>query len=272
MYCNNCGKQLPDGARFCTSCGKMVNNGASSGVNAGYTSGQTVNAEVTSGEKRLWKKEIAYAIGAAALAVTIVISCVNAIGRYTQSKESRNTHQSIDEYFSDDYNGAQPWEYFDDDDDFYGYYGGYGMYGGGQSGGGSQTKPNVSPAPKPTAGPWWPADENGKYPTDEGYKWPSGDGTYEYYANSTIPKFESVTGVSLKKSETEDGNTYYTYEINNDAYNKYIEVLKEKGFKQSEFEVKGQNSYEKYTLGDSTFYEYLIIYHMNSDNELVIMA
>lgn len=297
MYCNNCGKQLSDGAKFCSFCGKM-SDGADSKQN--YTSGQAYKAAVESDSKKLWSKGTAYAIGAAALAVSIILSVVLAVGNYavgsyTEGGVTRDSRQGIDEFFSDGiergygnhHNGAQPWEYFDDDD----IYGGYGIYGGmpnggmpnegmpnggmpneGMPNGGGQSNPSASPEPKPTAGPWWPADENGKYPTDEGYKWPTGDGRYEYYEGSTIPTFESVTGAALKKTYTEDGNTYYTYDLNENAYNRYIEALKEKGFKQSDFEVKGQNSYEIYKLGDDSFYEYLIIYHMNSDNELTIMA
>lgn len=278
MYCNNCGKQLSDGSKFCSFCGKMADGNVKPSQD--YSSEPDYKAEVVNDGKRLWPKSAAYAIGAVALAVTIILGGVLIVSNYLENKVQGSSHQRIDGYFTDrnehgygkyDDDEPMPWDYFDDDD----IYGGYGMYGGmPYSGGqnGSQSNPSVSPQPKPTAGPWWPADENGKYPTDEGYKWPSGDGKYEYYANSTIPKFESVTGKALKKTDAEDDNTYYTYDLDENAYNKYIEALKEKGFKQSDFEVKGQNSYEVYTLGEDSFYEYLIIYHMNSDNELIIMA
>ncbi len=266
MYCKNCGKQINDNAKFCSFCGKMTDNVTVSVHNTnikpvGYNSG-----------KKLWPKNIAYIIGAAALAVIIISSAVLGISRFTRhfiARDDFHNNGPVEYYDYRNHRNSHPWDYFDNDDDD--IFGGYDIYGGGQNGRG-QVSPGASAQHKPTVGPWWSADENGRYPTDEGYKWPSGDGTYEYYINSTIPKFESVTGVELKKTETDNGSTYYTYELNDDAYKAYIKVLAERGFKQSEFEVKGQNSYEMYTLGDSSFYEYLVIYHMNSENKLIITA
>lgn len=276
MYCNNCGKQLNDDTNFCEFCGKMINVTNNGINNKSYTPGKNG----TSNNKKLIPKYAAYIIGGAALALVIFAMLISAVSGYIVNKSiSKSPDKSIEQYFNDrwdrDYNDDDeddPWDYFDDYSDNYGggFYGSpYGNYG---NRGNSGTMPGETSAPKPTAGPWWPADENGKTPVDEGYKWPSGDGTYEYYMNSTIPKFESVTGASLKDTEYEDGNVYYTYDMDEESYKKYIEVIKERGFTQSEFEVKGKNSYEMYTLGDEYFYEYLVIYHMNSSNKIVIMA
>ena len=59
-----------------------------------------------------------------------------------------------------------------------------------------------------------PTDRNGNSASSKDYEWPTGDGTYEFYAKSTIPKFESVTGKTMTASETDNsGNTYYKYEM-----------------------------------------------------------
>ena len=284
MYCNNCGKQLNNDAKFCEFCGKMINVTNNDTNNKKYESSK-FGANNT---KPLIPKYVAYIIGGVALALVIFSMLISAVSNYIVNKNiPKSYHNHIEQYFDDfedkwdrDYNDDddEPWDYFDDYNDYYGNHGGgsygapFGNYGSNGSNGSGGTMPDATAAPKPTAGPWWPADENGKTPTDEGYKWPSGDGTYEYYMNSTIPKFESVTGASLKDTDYEDGNIYYTYDMSEESYKKYIEVIKERGFKQSEFEAKGKNSYEMYTLGDEYFYEYLVIYHMNSSNEIVIMA
>lgn len=262
MFCKNCGKQIDNNAKFCSGCGMMT--GGNTAVTAAVT-----DTEQTKG-KKLWSKKTVYIIGAAALAVFIAASVISFGVNFFAHRTNRSISDRMDSYFDGRKFGEEyPWEYFDDDDDYGSYGRGYG--GRGTYGGGAQI-PNASAAPSATPAPWWPADENGKYPTDSDYKWPAGDDKYEYYTNSTIPKFESVTGKQPVKIDTDNGNTYYTYDLDETAYNEYVKVLKERGFKQSDFEVKGKDSYEKYMLGDSSFYEYLIIYHMNSENRLIIMA
>ena len=49
-----------------------------------------------------------------------------------------------------------------------------------------------------------PTDRNGNSASSKDYEWPTGDGTYEFYAKSTIPKFESVTGKTMTASETDN--------------------------------------------------------------------
>lgn len=114
-----------------------------------------------------------------------------------------------------------------------------------------------------------PTDRNGNSASSKDYEWPTGDGTYEFYAKSTIPKFESVTGKTMTASETDNsGNTYYKYEMDMDAYNKYLDVLKNAGYSQTKFDAQGRDSYVMYENGN----QYLIIYLMNSENQIVIMA
>ena len=114
-----------------------------------------------------------------------------------------------------------------------------------------------------------PTDRFGNSYTSPSYEWPTGDGTYEFYAKSTIPKFESVTGQPCTGTETdENGNVYYKYAMNMDAYNAYIKAIEGYGYKQTEFDAQGNNSYATYENG----VQYLTIYLMNSDNEIVIMA
>lgn len=285
MFCKNCGKQLADGTQFCPYCGALQ-----------HTAPPEYNAVPTDANgkpmKKLFKKSTIIIICAVAAAVIFITAVIGAVTGFVFHKTHRgyDIEDRLDEYFDnyyDDYDDDDyPWEYFDDDDDFGRYGGQYGVPHGGQYGSGGiyggapyggqygsgGSAPAASPTPSATPAPWWPADENGKYPTDEGYKWPAGDGKYEYYADSTIPKFESVTGKQPTKAETVKGNTYYTYDLDENAYNEYIKVLEERGFKQSDFEVKGKSSYVTYKLGDSSFYEYLIIYKMNDKNSLIIMA
>lgn len=277
MFCKNCGKQLSDSVQFCPYCGVMQNTAPDTAVAV------PANADGKP-QKKLFKKSTVIIICAVAAAVIFITAVIGAVTGFVFHKIHRgyDIENRLDKYFDnyyDDYDyDDYPWEYFDDDDDFGRYggqYGSDGIYGGapygGQYGSGGSA-PAASPNPSATPVPWWPADENGKYPTDEGYKWPTGDGKYEYYTDSTIPKFESVTGKQPTKAETVKGNTYYTYDLDENAYNEYIKVLEERGFKQSDFEVKGKSSYVTYKLGDSSFYEYLIIYKMNDKNSLIIMA
>lgn len=264
MYCTNCGKEIKTGEVFCSGCGKMQGKPR-------RTRTYVLN------EKRLIPKKAAYAIGGVALVITLITSV--ALGKADRKNEKAEDSQNYAERYGSQ--SQDPWEYFGGDDMYnpYGMYGGSGnMFGG--SGGfygdygssGSSGNPDAMQTPSPTLNPYWQSDENGKLPTDEGYRWPSGDDKYEYYMNSTIPKFESVTGVKLKSTKDNNGNIYYTYDMDEDAYKEYVKVIKDKGFKQSEFEVQGKNSYEKYTIGDDYFSEYLIIYHMNTSGEIVIMA
>lgn len=266
---------MGDNEQFCQNCGMMVSS----------PSAPELPHE---GGKRLISKPVAYAIAGIALIVIILITGISAVRNFIIDHGGRSVEDRLDGYF-DDRDDAMPWEYFDDRggfddryddyyDDYYDYYGHggdhHGYYGGMPYGGvpgGNSAPSGATPAPSPDMSAW-PADENGKYPNDNDYKWPSGDGKYEYYNNSTIPKYESVTGAELIKAETENGNTYYTYKADDKAYDEYIKAIKDRGFKQSEFEVKGKNSYETYKLGDDSFYEYLIIYRMNTDGEIVIMA
>ena len=114
-----------------------------------------------------------------------------------------------------------------------------------------------------------PTDRNGNSASSKDYEWPTGDGTYEFYAKSTIPKFESVTGKTMTASETDNsGNTYYKYEMDMVAYNKYLDALKNAGYSQTKFDAQGKDSYVVYENGN----QYLIIYLMNSENQIVIMA
>ena len=53
-----------------------------------------------------------------------------------------------------------------------------------------------------------------------------------------------------------------------DAYNKYIDAIENAGYSQSDFDVQGRDSYMRYENGN----QYLDIYLMNSDNQIVIMA
>lgn len=272
MFCKNCGKHIDENTQYCEYCGAMQKSADAVPI---------VSIEGGHSDKKLFKKSTAVIIGAVALAVIILLTGAITVVRFMSSvKAPHGIGDRLDNYFDDD--DDMPWEYFDDDedmDDYYGMYGGNrGGYGGGSGNyggipyGGQYPNAGSAPAASSTPAPWWPADENGKYPQDSDYKWPTGDDKYEYYTDSSIPKFESVTGKQPTKVQNEKGNTYYTYDMDEDAYNDYIKVLEERGFKQYEFEAKGKNSYVQYRLGDSGFYEYLIIYKMNDKNKLIIMA
>lgn len=271
MFCKNCGKYISDDKQYCEYCGAMQN----------VTEGVPIpSIEGKNNQKKLFKKSTVIAISAVALAVFILFAGATVITKVVSNiKAHHSVSDRLDRYFDDD--DDMPWEYFDDDDDFDDYYGMHGGNHGGYGGsggygvspyGGQYPSSGSAPAASSTPAPWWPADENGKYPQDSGYKWPTGDDKYEYYTDSSIPKFESVTGEQPKEIKNDKGNTYYTYDMNEDKYNEYVKVLEERGFKQYEFEAKGRNSYVQYRLGDSGFYEYLIIYKMNDQNKLIIMA
>ena len=46
MFCTNCGKEIPDGARFCTECGAQTGSGS-----AGATAGETVRMPSSAQER-----------------------------------------------------------------------------------------------------------------------------------------------------------------------------------------------------------------------------
>lgn len=317
MFCQNCGKKLPNDANFCEGCGLLVRSddgrdyndkGFSQQGTEQYSTNQdeTNNTQnmntqsaydwglkYASGEnyeynqyntphkdkstKKLWNKGFIFAIVGVALAVIISITCfgigVGVINRFIHRNDYRNHNAPFGRYdyeFDDDYG------YFGNPRDQYDDFGDY-NFGFGDGRGNGNNRPygfgngsgdgNIQSSPLP-AEPL-PTDGNGRLPSDNDYQWPTGDGQYEFYAKSTIPRFESVTGKNLVSEKVEnDGNTYYTYDMDNDAYTKYIKVLEEKGFKQVKFEVEGKDSYVMHQNGN----EYLEIYLINSQNQIVIMA
>lgn len=282
MFCSNCGKELPENANFCESCGMMVKQPDSSQTL--YTSAEPVDAQPQPAPKRkaLSGKVVAI-IGIIAALVLVVCIIVTAVCAFVGSRANRARNG---QYYSGGYNYGYPRgyddyddffggygdffdDYFDDDDD-YGTYRGYSNRGGSSGSGNSASAPTAAPTEAPAAdsNPL-PTDRFGNSYTSPSYEWPTGDGTYEFYAKSTIPKFESVTGQTCTGTETdENGNVYYKYAMDMDAYNAYIKVIEGYGYKQTEFDAQGNNSYATY----QNDVQYLTIYLMNSDNEIVIMA
>ena len=69
----------------------------------------------------------------------------------------------------------------------------------------------------------------------------------EYYTDTSIPSFTSVTGVPLDDVEKEDKNTYNYYEIYNmKSVLDYIDKLKENGWTQAYVENEGDLIIEAY--------------------------
>ncbi len=263
MFCSNCGKELKDGDKFCDSCGMMVKREET--AQAAAPQNQLVPAPKKKSSGKTAAIIIGIVSGAIILACVIALTAASVIANYRHGN-GHNGHNYPGMY--DDY---------DDYDDFFdGFFGDddglYPGYSGGSGNNGSvQQNPAPAQTPAATAQPddSLPPDSNGKTYDDPAYQWPTGDGTYEFYAKSTIPKFESVTGKPCTDTDVEeDGNTYYEYDMDMDAYNTYIKALEAAGYTQTEFDAKGKNSYVKYEKG----VQYLIIYLMNSDNEIVIMA
>lgn len=268
---------------------------------------QTYTAVPIKNKKRLWSKGVIFAIIGVVIAISIAITAFmigfGAISSYTHNRIRSNSKNMFGNH-NGIYGNQSPWEQFnegDSDEYYYGFgsgnsgnygfgngdgsgngsgrggnYGfdngdgsrnGNGAYGFGGGGGYGNSDGSIQASPLPSDS--LPTDKNGKTPADDGYEWPTGDGQYEFYIKSTIPKFESVTGKNMIDNEDDNqGNLYYIYDLDKDAYDKYIKMLDEKGFKQSEFEVEGKNSYVVYEKD----YEYLIIYLMYTDNQIVVMA
>ena len=252
MFCSNCGKELPDGANFCDSCGMMlkadpVHTGES---DSGY-------APPAAPQNKLPGKNVVIGIGIASAAVIVlcilVIIGASAIGTLNNKRGGFNVY---------DY----------PDSSYFGSRGDYGSYDYGDNDKYSRFGSNSPASPKITASPdaeSLPPDRNGNTYDNPDYEWPATDGTYEFYAKSTIPKFESVTGQKCIDTVTdEDGDTYYKYALDNAALSSYIEVIKKAGYTQTDFDVQGKDSFERYENG----VQYLDIYVMNSDGEIVIMA
>lgn len=336
MFCSNCGKNLPDDAKYCDACGtiarsdeKEQNSYSKDGVtyqdntentespftNAAYHLGvtQAQNGYIEQpipyqphNHKKLWGREITIPIAAISLAVVLIFigfSVYSTLKDQKYGSQDNRIHQQYgvhnygDIPNSDDYD--EYGDFFNQYGDFFGNYGGGYNYGNGNnsgndSGGGYKGYGNnngsgsnggygngSSGTPGNNGGGYGnggsggqvsdplPTDRNGNSASSKDYEWPAGDGTYEFYAKSTIPKFESVTGKTMTASETDNsGNIYYKYEMDMDAYNKYLDVLKNAGYSQTKFDAQGKDSYVVYENGN----QYLIIYLMNSENQIVIMA
>ncbi len=267
MFCSNCGKELKDSDKFCDSCGMMVKR-AETAEPATEPQNQLVPAPKKKSSGKIAAIIIGIVSGAVILACLVALTAASLISSYRHDNR-HNGHNYPGMY--DDYDDYDDFgDYFDDffDDDgglYHGYSGSNGSNGSGQQ--------NPAPAQTPAAtvppDDSLPPDSNGKTYDDPAYQWPTGDGTYEFYAKSTIPKFESVTGKPCTDTDVEDdGNTYYEYAMDMDAYNAYIKALEAAGYKQTEFDARGKNSYVRYEKG----VQYLVIYLMNTDNEIVIMA
>ncbi len=264
MFCSNCGKELKDGDKFCESCGMMVKREETAAA------AEPQNLPVPAPKKKSSGKTAAIIIGIVSgvviLACLVTLTAASLISSY-RHRNDHNGHNYPGMY--DDYDDYDDFgDYFDGffDDDNDGLYPGYS--GGGNNGGGQNSAPAQTPAATAQPDDSLPPDSNGKTYDDPAYQWPTGDGTYEFYAKSTIPKFESVTGKPCTDTDVEDGNTYYEYDMDMDAYNAYIKALEAAGYTQSEFDARGKNSYVRYEKG----VQYLVIYLMNTDNEIVIMA
>lgn len=260
MFCKNCGKELSNDAKFCDVCGMMVNQpnaDSSCGTNS-----QTayVNAVPVSEKKLLSRKNIIL-ISVIAVAVIIICLLITLIAVVVHDDRDDRHDYPYGDYgypYSYSYPGGSGNSGNSGSSGYDGYYGYYGSDSSGQS---SSSSDSDDSSPLPT-------DKNGNSYTSPNYEWPSGDDKYEFYASSTIPKFESVTGKECIGTEVDDGNTYYKYAMDMNSYNAYISVLEEYGYSQSEFDVQGNNSYVLYSDGT----QYLYIYLMNSDNEIVIFA
>ena len=305
MFCSNCGKELKENANFCDNCGMMVKPPADRSTADQPTAEQQAAEQqaadqppadqppadqpatdqqaadqqaapvytprVVSPKRKPSGKTAAIIIGIVSAAVILVcliaLIVTSLIGAYRRSHfDAPNRYpggyfDDYDDYddFFDDY-----YDFFNDDhhDGYRGYYGNANPTPAPTQAPSSTAAPDAAPNPLPT-------DSSGRTYDDPNYQWPTGDGTYEFYAKSTIPKFESVTGKPCTDVDVEDdGSTYYEYDMDMDAYNQYIKAIEAAGYSQTEFDVQGKNSYARYDNG----VQYLIIYLMNSENEIVIMA
>ncbi len=265
MFCSNCGKELPENAKFCDSCGMMVKPAENQTADTVYT------PQVVRPKRKTSGKTAAIIIGIVSAAIVLVcfiaLLITSLVGAYHRSHNNLPGNfpggyfDDYDDYgdFFDDY-----YDFFDDD-----HHGGYPGYYGNSNPAAAPTQAPAATADPAASAPPLPTDSNGNTYDSPNYQWPTGDGTYEFYAKSTIPKFESVTGKPCTDTEKDsDGNTYYEYDMDMDAYNAYIKAIEAAGYSQSEFDVQGQNSYTRYDNG----VQYLVIYLMNSENEIVIMA
>ena len=253
MFCSNCGKELPSGTIFCDSCGMMLQQ-----QEPVYT--DAFRAEPDTSQKKLPSKNVVIGIGIAS--AVIIVLCVfmnlvaSAIGSlHNHHRDSFNVYDYPDSSYFGGRGGYGSYDY-DNDSRYPGF------------GGKSSSTPKVTASPAQDDGSL-PPDSNGNTYDNPNYEWPTTDGTYEFYAKSTIPKFESVTGQSCIDSVTdEEGYTYYKYKLDNDALSSYINAIKDAGYTQTDFDVQGKDSFERYENG----VQYLDKYVMNSDGEIVIMA
>lgn len=282
MFCSNCGKEVKDTDVYCGNCGMLLKREET--PPPVFTSdSQTPPPPPPPGpdpqnpppppppgpqnpppppppKKRSAGKTAAIIVGIVAgviiliCIITLTVVSVTALHRQRNQNFFNNVPGMYDDYG----------DFFDDFFDGDHMYPGYGGNSGQNSASGATSAPAATAVPDDSL----PPDSNGNTYDNPNYQWPAGDGTYEFYAKSTIPKFESVTGVKCKDTDVENGNTYYEYKLDEDAYNKYIQVLKDLGYTQTEFDVQGRDSYCRYDKGA----QYLMIYLVNSDNEIVIMA
>ena len=309
MFCSNCGKKLPDDAKYCDACGTIarsdekeqssyskdsttyqsnndpIENTESPFTNAAYNLGvtQAQNGYIEqpisyqpNNHKKLWGREITIPIAAISLAVVLVFIGFSVYSTFKTQRYGAQDNRVHQQYGAHNYGNIPDSGGYDEYGDFFNQYGDYfGKYGGGynygngnNNGSGGYGNGNNGGSGGQVSDPL-PTDRNGNSASSKDYEWPTGDGTYEFYAKSTIPKFESVTGKTMTASETDNsGNTYYKYEMDMDAYNKYLDALKNAGYSQTKFDAQGKDSYVVYENGN----QYLIIYLMNSENQIVIMA
>ena len=238
MFCSNCGKELPENAKFCDSCGMMVKPAETRSPDAQPTDGGAVyTPRVVPPKRKTSGKTAAIIIGIVSAAVILV--CVIALIVTSLVAAYHRSHNKLpgnypggyfddyDDYgdFFDDY-----YDFFDDD-----HHNGYpGYYGNSSPAAPTQAPaatadPGAAPDSSASAEPL-PTDADGRTYDDPNYQWPTGDGTYEFYAKSTIPKFESVTGKPCTDTEKDsEGNTYYEYDMDMDAYNAYIKAIEAAG-------------------------------------------
>lgn len=309
MFCSNCGNKIPDGSNVCHSCGMVTparqsDNVAqnrpkeekSEYVNMAYQKGvskaqtgyvEPVSDYVPENHKKHWSRGTIFGICAVAVAVLIGIFGLEiAFSKIDHRNANRNSAQNNFGFRSEERGDGYGSGHDDYDDDMYedyvdeffrryggmfgdgidgsggekdGYGGGYGGYGRGDG-----PNENIQDETSP-----FPTDDNGNTYMSPNYGWPKGDGKYEYYKASTIPSFESVTGNLLISTEIDqDEYVYYKYDLDMEAYAKYLDVLKEYGYIQTQFDAQGRDSYVIYENEG----QYLILYLMNSDNQIVIMA
>ena len=133
MFCSNCGKELPENAKFCDSCGMMVKPAETRSPDAQPTDGGAVyTPRVVPPKRKTSGKTAAIIIGIVSAAVILV--CVIALIVTSLVAAYHRSHNKLpgnypggyfddyDDYgdFFDDY-----YDFFDDDhhDGYPGYYG-----------------------------------------------------------------------------------------------------------------------------------------------------